>query len=148
MPNSTAQDQATARLAAAGEAESEATFSIGEIAGEFGVSQRTLRFYEDRGFIAPGRNGAVRFYRQADRDRIAIILRAKRLGFTLREIGDMLESANRDLRSLNLSRSQCTAQINFLERQKRAIEAALVELRRAYSEHYLSALAAEDRKTG
>ena len=125
-----------------------ATFSIRQLAKEFGVTLRTLRFYEGRGFIVPRRTGTVRLYSQADHDRVALILQAKRLGFTLREIGDMLAAGERDPDSLNLTRRQCTEQINFLERQKRAIDSALAELRRAYSSQYLRALDSGERQSG
>jgi DNA-binding transcriptional MerR regulator len=114
------------------------THAIGEAAQALGVSQRTLRFYEARGFIKPQRAGEERRYSQDDCDRVVLILQAKRLGFTLREIADLL--AESESGRLALSRAQCTEQINLLERQKRAIETALDELRRVYSTHYLRAL--------
>lgn len=64
--------------------------TIGELAGEFGVSLRTLRFYEDKGMLRPRREGTRRLYAPADRERLGAILRAKALGFTLREIRTML----------------------------------------------------------
>jgi DNA-binding transcriptional MerR regulator len=111
-------------------------FTIGQLAREFGVTFRTLRFYESRGFVTPRRQGTTRLYRQADRDRIALVLKAKRLGFTLREINLLLASQQGTPDSLRLSRRQCTDQINLLERQKREIESALAELRREYSSYY------------
>jgi DNA-binding transcriptional MerR regulator len=115
------------------------SFTIAQLSKEFGVSLRTLRFYEARRFVAPRRDGAARFYSQSDRDRIALILRAKRLGFTLREIGDLMAQGDAETgrNVLRLSRQQCTDQIGLLERQKREIETALSELRRIYSSHYL-----------
>jgi DNA-binding transcriptional MerR regulator len=112
--------------------------AIGEIARALGVSERTLRFYEARGFIKPRRLGLERRYSQKDCDRVALILQAKRLGFTLREIGSLLVASESG--DLVLSRNQCTEQINLLERQKKAIEAALAELRRLYSSHYVREL--------
>ena len=125
----------------------EPTFSIGALADEFGVSQRTLRFYEARGFLLPQRRGAERRYSRDDRKRIALILQAKRLGFTLREIRELVASCERHLDSLRLSRQQCTEQINLLEGQRRAIETALAELRQLYSSHYLDALARGEIET-
>lgn len=122
--------------------EPRAAYTIAELAEEFGISLRTLRFYEARGFVAPRRSGTSRLYSQIDRDRIALVLQAKRLGFTLREIAGLIadgEGAPAP-QELRLSRRQCTEQINHLERQKRMIEAALAELRRVYSGHYLSSL--------
>ena len=120
--------------------------TIAQLSREFGVSFRTLRFYESRGFIAPRRAGPARLYRRFDRERLALILKAKQLGFTLREIADLLALSDAGTEGaqgssgLHLSRKQCTEQINFLERQKRDIENALAELRRAYSSLYLSAI--------
>jgi DNA-binding transcriptional MerR regulator len=116
-------------------------FTIVQLAREFGVSLRTLRFYEARGFVSPQRSGTARCYSQSDRDRIALVLKVKRLGFTLREIAELLAGVDEDCpHALRLSRQQCTEQINLLERQKREIDAALAELRRLYSSHYLSAI--------
>ncbi|MEA2937313.1 MAG: hypothetical protein QOC56_817 [Alphaproteobacteria bacterium] len=131
----------------AGAGADEAVFTIGELAQEFGLTMRALRFYESRGFLAPRRAGPSRLYGQWDHDRIVLILKAKKLGFTLREIGDLIatRSGDADPSSLELSRRQCTEQINLLERQKRDIETALAELRRAYSSHYLRALDRDER---
>lgn len=118
-----------------------ATFGIGELSEAFGITPRALRFYETRGLLAPQRNGAERRYSNEDRARLAFVLQAKRLGFTLREIDALLAAGDCSPGILQLSRRQCTEQINLLERQKREIEAALNELRRVYSSHYLRALA-------
>ena len=120
-------------------------FTIGQLASDFGVTLRTLRFYEGLGLLSPRRSGAARLYTQSDHDRITLIVQGKKLGFTLREIRDLLASPHRDgdCGSLALSREQCVEQINLLERQKRTIDNALVELRRTYSNHYLRELAAQ-----
>lgn len=64
--------------------------TISQLAGEFGVTMRAIRFYEDRGLLTPRRIGAMRIYGAADRTRLERILRAKRLGMTLTEIKDWL----------------------------------------------------------
>ena len=72
------------------------TYSIGELAREFGITTRTIRFYEDEGLISPERRGQTRIYRPADRVRLKLILRGKRLGFSLaesRELIDMYDPA-------------------------------------------------------
>jgi DNA-binding transcriptional MerR regulator len=127
-----------------------ATFSIGQLAQEFGLTLRALRFYESLGLLTPQRNGALRLYTQADRDRIALIVQGKGLGFTLREIRQLLEvpHAGNDLPALNLTRAQCVEQINLLERQKHMIENAILELRRAYSSMYSGELAREASEAG
>jgi DNA-binding transcriptional MerR regulator len=106
------------------------TFAIGAVAREFGITFRALRFYESRGLLAPLRNGQSRRYRQADRERLALILRGKKLGFTLEEIGRMIRG---EAGALDLTRQRCVDQINLLERKKRQIETALAELRLAYA---------------
>jgi DNA-binding transcriptional MerR regulator len=109
--------------------------TIGEIAEEFNVTLRTLRFYESKGLIKPRREGTTRLYGEEDRARLALILQGKRLGFTLTEIRGMLASYREHggRRFLNLSREQCREQIEMLERQKTEIEEALTELRRTYA---------------
>ena len=66
-------------------------FSIRELAQEFDVTPRTLRFYEQKGMITPTRRGAARIYSAADRARIELILRGKRVGFALDEIKEILD---------------------------------------------------------
>lgn len=66
-------------------------FSISELSDEFGISARALRFYEEEGLIAPAREGAARVYSRRDRARVAWILRGKSVGFSLDEIGEMLD---------------------------------------------------------
>ena len=63
------------------------TWSIAEVADEFGVTHRTVRHYEELGLISPERRGTTRVYHRRDRTRLALILRGKRLGFPLEEIG-------------------------------------------------------------
>lgn len=107
------------------------SFTIGDLAREFGVTLRTLRFYEDRGLLSPRREGLARIYDARDKDRLAVILKGKRLGFTLTEIRAMLAEDRRPdgLMNLNLSLDQIEDQIEHLEQQKADIEQALAELR-------------------
>ena len=63
-----------------------AEFTIGELAREFDVTPRTIRFYEDQGLLAPRRDGQRRIYGQRDRTRLKLTLRGKRLGLSLAEI--------------------------------------------------------------
>ena len=119
----------------AGEAlPNEQLMPIGEVAREFGITLRALRFYETRRLVSPLRSGATRLYRRADRDRISLILAGRRLGFTLAEICHLLGGV--EDRSLHLTRQQCIEQINLLERQKRGLETAIAELQRIYSSLY------------
>ena len=68
-----------------------AVFTIGELATEFGVTTRTIRFYEDQGLLAPKRQGRNRVYDRRDRTRLKLALRGKRLGFALSEIREILD---------------------------------------------------------
>lgn len=121
-----------ARVRADGAA-TEATFTIGQLSRELGITPRALRFYESKGLIAPARQGAVRLYGGADRDRIAVILAGKRLGFTLAEIRRMVAGKAGNGSGLGLSADKCAEQIALLEEQKRGIEASLAELRRIHA---------------
>src|SRR6187401_521761 len=67
------------------------SFTISDLSAEFGVTARALRFYEDEGLIAPTRNGLARIYSKRDRARLAWILRAKNVGFSLAEIREMID---------------------------------------------------------
>ena len=65
-------------------------YSIGDLSREFGVTTRTIRFYEDQGLLSPTRNGQSRIYQPRDRVRLKLILRGKRLGFSLKEINKLI----------------------------------------------------------
>jgi len=67
------------------------TYTISELAREFGVTTRTIRFYEDQGLLSPQREGTNRVFSQRDRVRLKLALRGKRLGFTLAEIRELFE---------------------------------------------------------
>ena len=110
--------------------------TIRQMARLYGVSLRTLRFYEARGLLAPRREGNVRFYGAADRTRMEMILQGKRLGFTLAEINDLIggKGAN-DNAGLEerLQPQQIVNQIGHLERQRDQIESAIEQLRATQS---------------
>lgn len=108
------------------------SYTIGDLAREFGVTLRTLRFYEDRGLLSPRRDGTARIYDARDRERLSVILKGKQLGFTLTEIRAMLaeeRSSDGPAMNLKLSLDQVEDQIRHLEQQKVEIEEALVELK-------------------
>jgi DNA-binding transcriptional MerR regulator len=112
-------------------AEATKFYTIGDLAREFGVTLRTLRFYEDRGLLAPRRDGTARIYDPRDRERLSVILKGKQLGFTLTEIRAMVaEERPGGVPGMNLKLSldQIEDQIQHLEQQKKEIEAALAEL--------------------
>jgi len=113
-------------------AEGTRSYTIGDLAREFGVTLRTLRFYEDRGLLSPRRDGTTRIYDARDRERLSVILKGKQLGFTLTEIRAMLaeeRTGNGPALNLRLSLGQVEDQIRHLEQQKAEIEEALSELR-------------------
>ncbi len=106
--------------------------TISQMSRLYGVSLRTLRFYEDRGLIKPRREGNARYYRAPDRLRLDMILSGKKLGFTLSEISDLIggKGANEasDLEE-RLQPQQIVNQIGHLERQRAEIEGAIARLR-------------------
>jgi len=69
---------------------SQPTWTISELAKEFGITPRTIRFYEDQGILSPGRDGRNRVYRPRDRTRLKLALRGKRMGFQLSDILDLI----------------------------------------------------------
>jgi DNA-binding transcriptional MerR regulator len=103
-------------------------YTIGKVARRFGLTHRTLRFYESRGLIKPMRHGSTRLYRPEDLERLAVIVKAKKLGLTLAAIGRLIGSEGAG-QSLRLSRETCEAQIALLERKLAQTQEALAELR-------------------
>jgi DNA-binding transcriptional MerR regulator len=113
--------------------ESTSIFTIGDLAREFGVTLRALRFYEDKGLLNPTRDGLTRLYGVQDRDRLRLILKGKRLGFTLVEIRQMIDTEEGNSKdSLAMSADTMREQIAHLERQRVEIDEALAELRKNY----------------
>lgn len=107
------------------------TWSIAEIAEEFGVTHRTVRHYEDLGLISPERRGTTRVYHRRDRTRLGLILRGRRLGFPLEQIRTIIDlyDAPRGRRSqLEYVLAQIDERRADLEQRRRDIEAALSEL--------------------
>jgi DNA-binding transcriptional MerR regulator len=111
--------------------EAERTWSIAEVAEEFGVTHRTVRHYEELGLITPERRGTTRVYHRRDRTRLALILRGKRLGFPLEEIRTIIDlyDAPRGRRSqLEYVLDQIDERRADLEQRRRDLEDALTEL--------------------
>ncbi|GGF44746.1 hypothetical protein GCM10007301_00330 [Azorhizobium oxalatiphilum] len=108
----------------------EDVYTIGDLAREFGVTLRALRFYEDKGLLSPRREGLARLYSPSDRERLTVILKGKRLGFTLAEIRALVAAhEGHGGRDLALTRERCMTQLSQLERQRADIDAAIAELR-------------------
>jgi len=107
------------------------SYSISDLAAEFGVSTRTIRFYEERGYITPRREGQRRIYSAADRARIRLILRGKRIGLSLAEsveIIDMYHADGNDAEQLDTLLDRIEAQRRALQAQQRDLEAMLQAL--------------------
>lgn len=107
------------------------TYSISELAREFDISTRTIRFYEEKGFIAPRRDGQRRIYSAADRARIKLLLRGKRIGMSLAEsmeIIDMYDPQHGDAQQLDLLIARVAERRQTLEQQRRDIENMLRSL--------------------
>ncbi|EIZ9929005.1 MerR family DNA-binding transcriptional regulator [Vibrio parahaemolyticus] len=109
------------------------TFKISELAKEFDITTRSIRFYEDLGLLTPERKGNTRIYNGRDRIRLKLILRGKRLGFSLADIKELFELYDTD---------QSTEQLNYmirlieekkaaLQQQANDIQAVMMELNAA-----------------
>ncbi len=124
--------QAAATAGAASERHAEPRYTIGELAAEFGLTPRTIRFYEDGGLLAPERAGPNRVYGHRDRARLVLICRAKRLGFSLAEVKEYLDLYEVDEDQAGQMRFGLTIareRIRALEAQLHDLEQTLDELR-------------------
>ncbi|MEP3266026.1 MAG: MerR family DNA-binding transcriptional regulator [Hyphomicrobiales bacterium] len=111
-------------------------FTIGDLAKEFDVSLRTLRFYEDKNLLNPRRKGVTRIYSRRDRARLKLVLMGKSVGFSLTEIKEMLDLYDlKDGQSVQLkvSLKRFNEQIDLLQKQKEDVEQAIDELTRTVS---------------
>jgi DNA-binding transcriptional MerR regulator len=107
-------------------------FTIGELAAAFALSPRAIRFYEDHGLLAPERVGTQRVYTKRDRARLQLILRGKRLGFSLADIREFLDLYDTDRtghRQMAMTLDRTRARICDLEQQLQDITITLAELR-------------------
>ncbi len=107
--------------------------TIAQASAELGVTQRTLRFYEDKGLINPRRVGAMRVYSKREMGRMRLILRGKRLGFSIREIAEhlLLYDADHDPAHLEQTRhllGRVVSRLEELRAQKIAIDETIAEL--------------------
>lgn len=109
------------------------TYTIGELADEFGLTLRTIRHYEDEGLLAPARDGMSRVYGHRDRARLVLICRGKRLGFSLAEVKEFLtlyDDSDGQVRQMLHLRTLTRCRISALERQLADVQQTLTELHR------------------
>ncbi len=107
------------------------TYSIGDLSREFQVTTRTIRHYEDEGLLAPAREGQNRIYSARDRVHLKLILRGKRLGFSLRKIGELVElydAPNGEVSQLKQFIEKMRARRKTLLKQREDIDRVLEEL--------------------
>jgi DNA-binding transcriptional MerR regulator len=106
-------------------------FAIADLSREFGISTRAIRFYESKGLLTPERVGGARIFRRRDRARLILILRGKRLGFSLRDISDYLSlyDAHSQTAQVALLVGKVEERLNLLEEQKQDLETTIGELR-------------------
>ncbi len=110
---------------------SQAKYSIGDLSKEFDITTRSIRFYEDQGLLTPTRKGQTRIYNQRDKVRLKLILRGKRLGFSLAETGRLFELYDADKSSekqLSIMIDLISQKKSDLKQQLDDINAVLVEL--------------------
>ena len=109
----------------------DALLTVTQLARELGITARTIRFYEDKALITPQRAGNTRIYTARDRARMILILRGKRLGFSLREIKEYLDLYNADQSQASQIRALIGGvhkRLDLLREQRRALETTIVEL--------------------
>jgi DNA-binding transcriptional MerR regulator len=112
------------------EQENRDLFAIADLAREFGISTRALRFYEAKGLLKPERVGSTRVFRRRDRARLILILRGKRLGFSLRDISDYLGLYDADrTQQVALLGEKVEQRLALLERQMADLKTTIAELR-------------------
>lgn len=100
------------------------TYSIGELAKQFDITTRSIRFYEDEGLLSPRRQGQQRIYTNKDRVRLKLILRGKRLGFSLAETGRLFELYDAD----NSSAAQLQKVLELISEKRRSLKQQMEDI--------------------
>ena len=106
-------------------------YSISDLSREFDVTTRAIRFYEDAGLLSPNREGRKRYYTVRDRTRLKLLLRGKRLGFSLNEIGEMFrlyDAEPGEVARLNHILDKIDEKMQLLERQMEDVQIVMQEL--------------------
>ncbi len=104
---------------------------IGEMAKKYGITLRTLRFYEDKGLINPKREGSTRLYSRRDNARLKLILLGRKVGFSLRDVKqimDLYDPKGANTKQLRLTLDKSEKQLARLQKQRAAIDEAITEL--------------------
>ncbi len=101
------------------------TYSISELAKEFDITTRSIRFYEDQGLITPERRGQTRIYSRQDRVRLKLTLRGKRLGFTLAEVRKLFDLYDADKSSV----TQLSTMLDLIAEKKAALEQQMEDIK-------------------
>lgn len=107
------------------------TYTISDLSREFDVTPRTIRFYEDQGLLRPARMGQTRIYTTGDRARLAWILRGKRVGLSLADIGELLDLydvGDGRMRQRKQTLAKCRERLAVLEQQKKDIDLTIREI--------------------
>lgn len=104
---------------------------IGDMAKAFGVTLRTLRFYEDKGLISPKRDGSTRLYTRRDKARLKLILLGRKVGFSLRDVKQMMDLYDpngTNTKQLRLTLEKSDRQLARLQKQRASLDEAIAEL--------------------
>ena len=107
------------------------TYSISDLAKEFDITTRTIRFYEDKGLLSPSRRGQTRIYSAGDRTKLKLILRGKRLGFSLEQSGEiikMYDPSNNNEEQLKTLCESIRKKREQLKHQQHDIEIMMLDL--------------------
>lgn len=108
----------------------EITYSISELAHEFDVTPRTIRYYEDEGLLTPQREGQTRIYSHRDKIRLKLTLRGKRLGFSLAEIRELFDMYDTD----KSSKTQLHSMIQLIDEKRDALRQQLEDIQMVMAE--------------
>ena len=108
----------------------EITYSISELAHEFDVTPRTIRYYEDEGLLTPLREGQTRIYNHRDKIRLKLTLRGKRLGFSLAEIRELFDMYDTD----KSSKTQLHSMIQLIDEKRDALRQQLEDIQMVMAE--------------